>query len=129
MTLIHRAGAIPWSCYSIKLSIMQTTIRSLHRVSLNFDRRSFSYLAVSSKSSTLPLRILTGLGLPKLRHNYAPVQSSRCMNSWWRFCDSVRGVCLLIKSLHPKCMQLFTLQISKCNDYTPHLALREDMYG
>jgi len=129
MMLIHRAGAIPWSSYPIKLSAMQTTIQSLHRVSLNFDRRLFSYLAVSSKSSTLPLRILTGLGLPKLRHNYAPVQSNRCMNSWLRFCDSVRTICLLIKSLHPKCMKLFILKIRKCHDYTPHLALREDMYA
>ena len=129
MMLIHRAGAIPWSSYSIKLSIMQTTIQSLHRVSLNFDRRLFSYLAVSSKSSTLPLRILTRLGLPKLRHNCAPVQSNRCMRSWWSLCDSVRGVCLLIKSLHPKCMELFTLQIRKCNDYTPRLILRKVMYA
>jgi len=129
MMLIHRAGAIPWSSYSIKLSIMQTTIQSLHRVSLNFDRRLFSYLAVSSKSSTLPLRILTRLGLPKLRHNYAPVQLYRCMRSWWRLCDSVRGVCLLIKSLYPKCMKLFILHNRKCHDYTPHLALREDMYA
>jgi hypothetical protein len=129
MMLIHRAGAIPWSSYSIKLSIMQTTIQSLHRVSLYFDRRSVSYLTVSSMSSTQPLRILVGLVLPKSMDNYAPVQSHRCMRSWWRLCDSVRGVCLLIKSLHPKCMELFTLQIRKCNDYTPHLALREDMYG
>ena len=129
MTLIHRAGAIPWSSYSIKLSIMQTTIQSLHRVSLNFDRRLFSYLAVSSKSSTLPLRILTGLGLPKLRHNYAPVQSNRCMRSWWWLCDSVRGVCLLIKSLHPKCMELFTLKIRKCYDYTSHLISRKDKHA
>lgn len=129
MTLIHRAGAIPWSSYSIKLNIMQTTIQSLHRVSLNFDRRSFSYLAISSKSSTLPLRILTGLGLPKLRHNYAPVQSSRCMNSWWRFCDSVRTICLLIKSLHPKCIEFFTLKIRKCYDYTPHLIFRKDKHA
>jgi len=129
MMLIHRAGAIPWSSYSIKLSIMQTSVQSLLRVSLYFDRRSVSYLTVSSMSSTQPLRILAGLVLPKSMHNYAPVQSYRCMRSWWRLCDSVRGVCLLIKSLHPKCMELFTLQIRKCNDYTPHLALREDMYG
>jgi hypothetical protein len=129
MMLIHRAGAIPWSSYPIKLSTMQTTIQSLHRVSLYFDRRLFSYLAVSSKSSTLPLRILTRLGLPKLMHNYAPVQSYRCMRSWWRLCDSVRGVCLLIKSLYPKCMKLFILHNRKCHDYTPHLALREDMYA
>ena len=129
MMLIHRAGAIPCTSYPIKLSTMQTSVQSLHRVSLYFDRRLFSYLAVSSKSSTLPLRILTRLGSQKLRHNYAPVQSYRCMRSWWRLCDSVRSVCLFIKSLHPKCMELFTLQIRKCNDYTPHLALGEDMYG
>ena len=129
MTLIHRAGAIPWSSYSIKLSIMQTSVQSLLRVSLYFDRRSVSYLTVSSMSSTQPLRILAGLVLPKSMHNYAPVQSYRCMRSWWRLCDSVRGVCLLIKSLNPKCMKLFILHIRKCHDYTPHLALREDMYG
>jgi len=129
MTLIHRAGAIPWSSYSIKLSIMQTSVQSLLRVSLYFDRRSVSYLTVSSMSSTQPLRILAGLVLPKSMHNYAPVQSYRCMRSWWRLCDSVRGVCLLIKSLNPKCMKLFILHIRKCHDYTPHLALREDMYA
>jgi len=129
MMLIHRAGAIPWSSYPIKLSTMQTTIQSLHRVSLYFDRRSFSYLTVSSMSSTQPLRILAGLGLPKSMHNYAPVQLYRYMRSWWRLCDSVRGVCLLIKSLYPKCMKLFILHNRKCHDYTPHLALREDMYA
>ena len=129
MTLIHRAGAIPWSSYPIKLSTMQTSVQSLLRVSLYFDRRSVSYLTVSSMSSTLPLRILAGLVLPKSMHNYAPVQLYRYMRSWWKLCDSVRGVCLFIKSLHPKCMELFTLQIRKCNDYTPHLALGEDMYG
>ena len=129
MMLIHRAGAIPCTSYPIKLSTMQTSVQSLHRVSLYFDRRSFSYLTVSSMSSTQPLRILAGLGLPKSMHNYAPVQLYRYMRSWWKLCDSVRGVCLFIKSLHPKCMELFTLQIRKCHDYTPHLALREDMYA
>jgi len=129
MMLIHRAGAIPCTSYPIKLSTMQTSVQSLHRVSLYFDRRSFSYLTVSSMSSTQPLRILAGLGLPKSMHNYAPVQLYRYMRSWWRLCDSVRGVCLLIKSLHPKCMELFTLQIRKCNDYTPRLILRKVMYA
>ena len=129
MMLIHRAGAIPCTSYPIKLSTMQTSVQSLHRVSLYFDRRSFSYLTVSSMSSTQPLRILAGLGLPKSMHNYAPVQLYRYMRSWWRLCDSVRGVCQLIKSLNPKCMKLFILHNRKCHDYTPHLALREDMYA
>ena len=127
--LIHRAGAIPCTSYPIKLSTMQTSVQSLHRVSLYFDRRSFSYLTVSSMSSTQPLRILAGLGLPKSMHNYAPVQLYRYMRSWWKLCDSVRGVCLFIKSLHPKCIELFTLQIRKCNDYTPRLILRKVMYA
>ena len=129
MMLIHRAGAIPCTSYPIKLSTMQTSVQSLHRVSLYFDRRSFSYLTVSSMSSTQPLRILAGLGLPKSMHNYAPVQLYRYMRSWWKLCDSVRGVCLFIKSLHPKCIELFTLQIRKCNDYTSCLILRKDMHG
>ena len=129
MILIHRAGAIPCTSYPIKRTIMQITIQSLLRVSLNFDRRSFSYLAVSSKSSTVPLRLLTELGLPKPKHNYAPVQSSRCMSSWWRLYDSVKSICLLIKSIHPKCIDLLTCQIRKFHDYTPHLILRKDKHA
>ena len=129
MILIHRAGAIPCTIDQVTLGIMQTSVQRLCRVSLSDYRRLFIYRALSTGSYTRILRILTGLGLPKSRQSYAPVQSIWCMSYWPRFCKSGRSGCLLTNSIHPKCYEYLTTQIRKWISYTRCLMLRKDMYA
>ena len=129
MILIHRAGAIPCISDIITLGIVQNSVQRLSRVSLSFYRRSLSHLTLSTDSCTRNLRIHNGLGLPKSKHSYAPIQCSSCMSYWTRFYDSVRSRCLLTNSIHPKCYEYLTTQIRKWISYTRCLMLRMDMYA
>ena len=127
--MIHRAGAIPCTIDQVKLSIMKTSVHRLCRVSLCNYRRLLSYLTLGADSYTRNLRTLTGLGLPKSRHSYAPVQSIWCLSYWPRFCKSVRSVSLLLNSMHPKCYEYFTSQTRKWNYWILYPMLRKDMHA
>ena len=129
MILIHRAGAIPCTIDQVKLSIIQTSVQRLCRVSLYICRRSLSYLTLSAHPYARNLRTLTGLGFSKPRHSSAPFQCSSGMCYWSRFYDSVRRGCLLTNSIHPKCYEYFTTQIRKWISYTRCLMLRKDNHA